>query len=169
MKVRAATPADARTIAEIRVASWRATYAGIVPAAILERMSVDGNETWIAGRLATPDGRITLVVEEPDGKVAGYALAAATTDADAAGLGEVEAIYLRPEARGMGLGAPLLASALNELRNAGFSTAVLWVLTDNLPARHFYERAGFEPDGAARTLDFDGAPIEEIRFRRTIG
>jgi len=29
-----------------------------------------------------------------------------------------------------------------------------------------YERGGFRPDGAVRTLDVDGTPIEEIRYRR---
>lgn len=168
MKVRAATASDARAIAEIRVASWRATYAGIVPAAILEQMNVDRNEAWVARRIAAPEGRITLVVEGPDGRMAGYALAAPTADEDVAGLGEVEAIYLRPDARGQGLGAPLLAAAVAALAGAGFTAAVLWVLTDNLPARRFYERAGFEVDGTARMLDFDGTPIEEIRFRRSI-
>jgi RimJ/RimL family protein N-acetyltransferase len=43
------------------------------------------------------------------------------------------------------------------------------VLTANAPARRFYERQGFEPDGAKRVLDFDGTPIEEIRYQRTAG
>ncbi len=164
--IRSAAAADARTIAEIRVASWRATYTGIVPASILDRMDVARNEAWIAGRVADPQGRSTLVVEDADGRVAGYALTAPTADEDAAGLGEIEAIYLDPEARGRGFGRSLLEAATAELEEAGFDTIVLWVLTANESARRFYERTGFGPDGAARTLDFDGTPIEEIRYRR---
>ena len=82
--------------------------------------------------------------------------------------GEIEAIYLAPEARGTGLGRPLLEAAAAGLARAGFATAVLWVLTANEEARRFYERAGFRPDGAARSLDFDGTPIEEIRYRRAL-
>lgn len=164
--VRAATVADAHAIATIRLAAWRATYAGIVPAALLDRMDLARNEAWIAGRVADPGGQATLVVEEERGRVAGYALTAPARDDDAAGLGELEAIYLDPEARGRGLGRPLLDAALAELRRSGFSTVVLWVLTANGSARRFYERAGFRPDGAVRSLDFDGAPIEEIRYRR---
>lgn len=164
--VRAAAAADAHAIATIRLASWRATYAGIVPAALLDRMDLARTEAWISGRLADPQGRATLVVEDERGRVAGYALTAPARDEDAAGLGELEAIYLGPDARGRGLGRPLLDAALAELAAAGFGTVFLWVLTANASARRFYERAGFWPDGVVRTLDFDGNPIEEIRCRR---
>lgn len=170
--IRAATAADVPAIARILVASWRATYAGIVPAAILERMDVDRNVARLRARIeASPEGAssspITLVVEDGLGAVAGYALAGPCRDDDARELGEVEAIYLAPDARGRGLGRPLLEAAAAALRQAGFDTAVLWVLTANGPARRFYEAAGFRLDGAARTLDFDGTPIEEIRYRRS--
>jgi len=164
--VRAAVAADAHAIATIRLSSWRATYAGIVPAALLDRMDLARNEAWISGRLADPRGQSTLVVEDEPGRIAGYALTAPARDDDAAGLGELEAIYLDPGARGQGLGRPLLEAALAELAKAGLGTVVLWVLTANASARGFYERAGFRPDGAVRTLDFDGTPIEEIRYRR---
>jgi ribosomal protein S18 acetylase RimI-like enzyme len=167
-RVREATAEDVTAIARIRIDSWRATYAGIVPAPILERMDLARNEAWIAGRIAEPGDRTTLVVENMAGDVRGYALAAPCVDEDAAGLGEIEAIYLAPEARGSGLGLPLLEAAAEALRAGGFGAAVLWVLTDNLGARRFYERSGFQRDGAARTLDFDGTPIEEIRYRRAL-
>jgi ribosomal protein S18 acetylase RimI-like enzyme len=164
--VRAAIAADAHAIATIRLASWRATYPGIVPAALLDRMDLARNEAWIAGRLADPRGQATLVVEDDRGRVAGYALTAPARDDDAAGLGELEAIYLDPGARGQGFGRPLLDAAVAELATAGFATVVLWVLTANASARRFYERAGFRPDGAVRIIDFDGTPIEEVRYRR---
>jgi len=163
--VRAATVADARTIAEIRVASWRAAYQGMVPAVTLERMDVDRDEARLRAKLADPRLRAFVVVDD-SGRVAGFVLAAAARDEDAAGLGEVQAIYLDPGARGRGLGQALMEAALADLAGAGLATAVLWVLTANAPARRFYERAGFRADGAARTLDFDGTPIEEIRYRR---
>ena len=167
-RIRPALPGDAAAIARIRVDSWRATYAGIVPAAILDRMDVGRNETWAAGLIDQPPPRATLVIEGLDGTVKGYALAAPSRDDDVPGLGEIEAIYLDPEARGTGLGRPLLEAAAGELAAAGFETGVLWVLTANQGARRFYERAGFRPDGAARSLDFDGTPIEEIRYRRAL-
>ncbi|TAJ99176.1 MAG: GNAT family N-acetyltransferase [Chloroflexota bacterium] len=164
-RVRSATIADARAIAEIRVASWRATYRGIVPTSILEGMDVDRDEVRFRGRLANP-GLMAFVAEDVTGSVIGFVMAGAARDDDAAGLGEVYAIYLAPGARGRGVGRALMDAALEALEASGFSTAILWVLTANEPARRFYERAGFQLDGTARDLDFDGTPVEEIRYRR---
>jgi ribosomal protein S18 acetylase RimI-like enzyme len=162
--VRPATSEDARAIAEVRVETWRATYAGIVPQAVLDRMDVDRTTERVCGVLAS-DSHVH-VVERPGGGVLGYAFTSPARDDDAAGLGEIEAIYVRPDAQRRGLGSALLAAAAADLRDRGFEGLVLWVLTDNAPARAFYERVGFAPDGAARTLDFDGEAIEEIRYRR---
>ncbi len=108
----------------------------------------------------------TFVAEDATGRVAGFVMAGPARDDDAVGLGEVQAIYLDPGARGRGLGRALMDAAIEALVGAGFSTVVLWVLTANIAARRFYERAGFRLDGAARDLDFDGTPVEEIRYRR---
>lgn len=165
--VRPAAPRDAQPIARIRIDAWRATYAGVVPAAILDGMDLDRNETFFAGIIDGPGTHEIVVVEDPPGTVAGYAMVGPARDEDAAGLGELDAIYLAPDRRGQGLGAPLLATALEALRGRGFQTVVLWVLTSNEAARRFYERQGFTLDGARRDLDFNGTPIEEIRYRRT--
>ena len=164
--IRRGDDADARAIAEIRVASWRVTYAGIVPGRLLDRMDVDRTTERVCGLFgAEPDNHV-FVVEAPPGRVVGYAFASPARDDDAVGLGEVQAIYLHPDSQGRGLGRRLLDAATEDLAGRGFETIVLWVLTDNAPARGFYEHAGFVPDGAARTLDFDGEPIEEVRYRR---
>lgn len=167
-QVRDATVADAPALAAIRIRAWRATYVGIVPAAVLEHMNLDRNTAFFAARAETPHGQETLVIEEEAGTPNGYALTGPCADVDAAGLGEIEAIYLDPDARGRGLGSALLAVAMTRLGDAGFASAVLWVLTANGPARRFYERHGFTLDGTARMLDFGGTPIEEVRYRRTV-
>jgi ribosomal protein S18 acetylase RimI-like enzyme len=164
--VRRATVDDASAIAEVRVTTWRAAYAGIVPQAVLDRMDVDRATQRTAALLASGEDPRIHVVEGSGGRVVGYAFTAPARDEDAAGLGEIQAIYVRPDAQGAGLGGALLAAAAGDLEDRGFSTLVLWVLTDNGPARGFYEHEGFAPDGAARDLDFDGEAIEEIRYRR---
>jgi GNAT superfamily N-acetyltransferase len=156
---------DAAAIARVRVDSWRATYAGIVPAPLLAAMDASVFAGRLAHRLDEPDHGV-LVTESPAGVIDGFVIAGACADEDAAGLGEVHAIYLAPDRRGRGLGPPLLEAACSWLAGRGFTTIVLWVLTANAPARRFYERQGFQADGAARMLDFDGTPIEEIRYRR---
>ena len=45
-RIRTATPEDARAIAEVHVASWRAAYRGVLPDTYLDRLSVDENKTF---------------------------------------------------------------------------------------------------------------------------
>jgi L-amino acid N-acyltransferase YncA len=164
--VRDAVVHDAEAIARIRVDSWRAAYAGIVPAPLLAQMDPAAFASWLVPRLGTTDHGV-LVVETANGVVEGFAISGPCRDDDAAGAGEVQAIYLAPASRGRGIGARLLEAACSRLADQHFAIVLLWVLTENAPARRFYERQGFLPDGTARVLDFDGTPIEEIRYRRS--
>ncbi len=166
--VRAAVVTDAGAIARVRTASWRAAYAGIVPDAILERLGAEALVARFEERIAHPGPASTLVVEDRERQVVGFASVGPARDDDVPGLGEVYAIYLDPAFRGLGFGRSLFAAALARLFGAGFGEIVLWVFTDNHPARRFYERHEFALDGQARMLDFDGQPIEEVRYRRSI-
>jgi GNAT superfamily N-acetyltransferase len=163
--VRAAGPADAGRIAEVNIRSWRAAYAGIVPSAILDGMEAEPRRlTWL-GRIADL-GQRTLFVAELDGRVEGYVLSGPARDHDLPELaGEVYAIYVDPDAQGRGIGRVLLDAASNELQDAGFEPLVLWVLTANAPGRGFYGACNWWPDGSSRPIDFDGTPVDEVRYR----
>lgn len=162
--VREATPADAPAIARAHVASWRATYPGIVPRQVLERLSIERREAYWRETTAHP-GDLRVWVIEADGRVVGFASAGPCRDEDQpAGTGEVYAIYLEPDAWGRGLGRTLFEHTVADLRARGFDRLVLWVLTDNQRGRQFYDRQAWRPEGGARELDFDGTQIEERRY-----
>ena len=76
--------------------------------------------------------------------------------------------YLLAEQWGQGIGKALMDSALDVLRQAGFSEATLSVLATNERARRFYEAGGWAPDGAAKQDDSRGFPITELRYRRQL-
>lgn len=82
-----------------------------------------------------------------------------------AGAGEVYAIYIEPTALRRGHGRRLLAHAMADLAARGFDPIVVWVLDANVSARRFYEAAGLRADGSRATIDFDGAPVDEVRYR----
>jgi GNAT superfamily N-acetyltransferase len=110
------------------------------------------------------DGR-TWVVEDA-GAVVGFASTRPSRDDDTPpGTGELASIYLAPEAWSRGLGGRLLATAVDDLHGRGFAPLVLWVIEANLRGRRFYERVGWRPDGARQPIDFDGVPVDEIRYR----
>ena len=164
-RIRDATPEDARAIAEVHVASWRAAYRGLLPDDYLERLSVDEREVQRREHLDDPSGEWGTLVAEEDGHVVGFATYGPSRDEDAPpGTGEVPAIYLDPALVGTGIGRDLFAEATAGLRHAGYGRATLWVLEGNERARRFYEKAGWTWDGATSTHDFDCANEPMVRY-----
>jgi GNAT superfamily N-acetyltransferase len=148
--VRRALVDDAGGIARVWVRAWQIAYRDLVPDVVLDAISADERrERWIA-RLEAGDR--TFVVE--DLGIAGYCRVVLP--------GEIASLYVLPERRRGGIGSALLIAGLDELR-AHSVHATLWVFTGNHPARAFYTRFGFTPDGAARTDE--GTGLEEIRLR----
>jgi ribosomal protein S18 acetylase RimI-like enzyme len=64
--------------------------------------------------------------------------------------GLVWGVHVRPEARGRGLGAALLAAVVAHARAAGLERLHLAVGTGNAPARALYDAAGFVSWGVER-------------------
>jgi GNAT superfamily N-acetyltransferase len=104
-------------------------------------------------------------VAEEDGRVLGFASTGPSRDEEAPPkTAEVSTIYLAPELVGTGLGRPLFAHAVEDLRDQGYVRVELWVLTTNDRARRFYEHAGWRADGGARMDDVLGIELHEVRY-----
>ncbi|UEP31079.1 MULTISPECIES: GNAT family N-acetyltransferase [unclassified Burkholderia] len=165
--IRAATSADAPIIAAIHVASWQATYPGIMPAPFLAALSVE--QRTAAWRNALDSGRPRVALAFTEDKPSGWIAYGPTRDADKdATWGEVEAIYLHPSHCGQGIGAALIAHACRSLHDAGHGWVSLWVLVENRRAKAFYEREGFVAERDIKTFEIDGVPIEEVRYWRAL-
>ena len=100
--------------------------------------AVDG-VMYHLGQFAPPAGRLLLVVED------GTVLGCGGLRPIAPGVGEIKRMYVRPEARGRGLGRQLLDALLAAAQHAGYQQVCLD--TDGLmPAAHqLYRAAGFQP------------------------
>jgi ribosomal protein S18 acetylase RimI-like enzyme len=163
--IRAALPPDAPDIARVHVEAWRAAYVGIVPQAVLDRLSIDRRQEFWARRLADP-GESRTFVGVRDGQIAGFAGTGRPADPKhPRGTAELETIYLLPEFWRLGVGRLLMRLSTDDLAERGFSSAILWVLTENDRGRRFYEAVGWQADGRVQMLDFDGTPVEEMRYR----
>jgi GNAT superfamily N-acetyltransferase len=166
--IRLATVGDSRAIAEIHVLGWRAAYRGIVPDIVLEGLSIDARAAQWRGRLddAVANERRVWVIEV-DRHVQGFAVTARTRDEDedAALTSELMALYLHPDAWGIGLGRDLVVHALADVRTRGWREASLWVLESNARARRFYEKAGFAVDGARKSVAQGDKLLIEVRYR----
>jgi ribosomal protein S18 acetylase RimI-like enzyme len=82
--------------------------------------------------------------------------------------GALWGMYVRPGARGKGLGAALVRRVLDDA-SGQVEQLHLTVTTTNGPARRLYERAGFASYGVEpRALKFDGAYIDEVLMVRPL-
>lgn len=165
--LRTAETGDARGIATVHVETWRVAYVGIIPAEVLDGLSVDQRSVKWEETLAGLGSGERVEVAEDGGRVVGFAFTGACRDEDAFGLGELYAIYVSPSHWGAGVGPALVASARQALIEAGHDRAVLWVLEDNKRARSFYERDGWAPDGAVKSYG-DGGGVRAVRYRVTL-
>lgn len=168
MEVRHATPDDAFAIADVHVRAWQAAYRGLVPQPILDGLDVDRREAFWT-RVLTSDRlpRQEIWVASARDAVTGFACAGECRDddADRAQTGELQAIYVDPLSWRSGAGSALMAAVLDYLRRSGFEDATLWMVGGNTIAAPFYARHGWTQDGARKHEVWDGAPMDEARYR----
>lgn len=101
--------------------------------------------------------RHLLVTDGPEGRLVGYLRAMAP--ANAGGPASFGRIVVAPEARGCGLGAGLVATALDHLEREHPAAEV--VIGAQAHLRDFYGRFGFTPEGDP----YDDGGIEHIHMR----
>lgn len=172
--LRRAREQDARALAQVHVETWRAAYRGQLPADYLAALRVDDREERWRDRLRViaPDRRPWVATDTTDGdSIVGFVAAGPERlddDTVNPAVGEVYAINVSPRCWLHGVGRNLLARAERDLREHGYHEAILWCLTANARARAFYERHGWHTDGTAKTRDFGGADVEEVRYRKTL-
>ena len=158
MHIRPAALDDAAAIQAVRLSGWRAAYGPLLAPGALDDVDL---AAWTERRRAQiadgPDHLVAVV----DGDVLGFCAYGASRDDDDVS-DEVYALYVAPSAWSTGLGRSLLSTALADIDGP----AHLWVLRDNPRAMRFYQRAGFEPDGAGKTIALAGTDLEELRYRR---
>lgn len=161
MRIVAARVEDARAIAEVHVASWRATYAGLIPDRVLDSLTV-AERTALWQRVLAPGSGWVIVARDGD-RVVGFVSGGAARDGDAeARDGEILALYLLPEYHRRGIGRHLFAAACRRLAADGFRSLRLWVLAGN-PTRGFYRRLGGRADRREDDL-IGGVRVPAVRY-----
>jgi len=167
-RIRAARPGDVAAIAEVHVRSWQVAYDGQLPADLLANLDPEPRARAWARAIDDEDPAVIVAVDDRDVPI-GFVAVGASRDGDAEPhVGEVVALYLDPDRWDRGEGRALLASGVARLREAGFTTASLWVLTSNERTIRFYERAGWRANGDERVEDLAGTTVRELRYRRAL-
>lgn len=161
MRIRTGGPADADEIVQVRSASWRAAYRGILSDEALAQLPEVASEQFVRALARKREYANTFVAEKGP-NVIGFASVGWDTresSAEEAGPGapgEVWAIYVHPDHWGRGAGYALMRECHRWLSERGMLSIRVWELAGNDIGRRFYERYGFVPDGELDTFEVSG-------------
>jgi GNAT superfamily N-acetyltransferase len=160
--VRKATLQDWRALRGIRLTALRdapdafgSTYAeqAALPPEYWQRLAANG-----AMFLAFLPGQADpLSQADPVGLAGGYS--------EEPGVAEIVSMFVRPGARGQGVGEALIDAVAGWAADNGLATLHLWVTDTNGPAIALYERCGFKPTGERQPLPSNPA-LDEIAMTR---
>ncbi|HEY0239868.1 MAG TPA: GNAT family N-acetyltransferase [Friedmanniella sp.] len=166
--VRLAWPSEAPTISAVQRRGWLA-----LPSPLSESLLAAVDEpamvqAWEQVMARPADARQRVLVAVGDGgRVVGFATTGPSADTDADGVtdGEVDQLWVDPPAQGRGHGSRLLNACADTLRADGFTHARCWVLASDDAVRDFLSGAGWEPDGAARTIGAEDGTVTIDQLR----
>ncbi len=151
--IRPARDADRPTIAALQADSWRSAYAGILPADYLgEPVGIELETHWTNLEITSDD---VVMVAELDGELVGFISIWCRPDP------YIDNFHTRPDFKHRGIGSNLLVAAAEQLLRLGRTSAHLWVITTNLPAKKFYKRMGGQVTEFADREMFDHVVASE--------
>jgi ribosomal protein S18 acetylase RimI-like enzyme len=162
--IRQALCSDAAALAQVHIDSWRTSYQGIIPADYLSNLSYKQRENqWARVLCDTANHEFVYVAQTETGEIAGFASGGALRTDIPPYTSELYAIYLLENYQKQGIGLQLFEAIKNRLLQNGFSSMLLWVLTENTIARRFYEARGGQ---VVKTQKFElgGVTLEETGY-----
>ena len=128
-----------------------------------EPEAVVATEADLHAALFGPDAVASCHLAEAGGEVVGFALWYRTfsTWTGKPGLW-LEDLFVRPAARGTGLGKALLVTLAQVCVDRGWTRFEWWVLDWNTPAQGFYRSLGAHPEDAWTVWRTDGAELSAL-------
>ncbi|MFD1065126.1 GNAT family N-acetyltransferase [Oceanobacillus locisalsi] len=161
MQIRKAKEEDIKSIAKVYVDGWKTTYDGLVPNHYLESLTYEeAEQNWLLFLSDTNQPFIYIAVNDKGEKI-GFA-AGSSTDDDKFG-GELYALYLLPESRGLGTGKQLISAVANHFQEKGIYSMMVWVMEQNKSGLGFYEWLGGK-EYLRRKSEFGGMTVEDVAF-----
>jgi GNAT superfamily N-acetyltransferase len=174
VSVRPARPDDVAEIARIQVETWRICYLAILPAAVIESLSIEiALAAWQQAVTAPPSPRHHVLVAQEQEPVVGFVAFGPADDLepedpDPETTVHVGPLLVEPRWGRRGHGSRLLAAAVDLARLDGMTRATAWIPEGDVVSRDFFESAGWAPDGLARALDTGAGELREIRLHASL-
>jgi GNAT superfamily N-acetyltransferase len=145
--IRAADPCDAPGIAKVIVQTWRSTYRGIVPDAVLDGLDEAAMAGWWGEAIGRSDAGTPILVAATDrGEVVGVALVdepdEQAPEREPGYARELRILYVLDAYQGQGIGRRLVGAVAARLAAQGIGALTVPVFAANGRARRFYEALG---------------------------
>lgn len=163
-RLRRAGPEDATLLSRLKVATFRASYRGVLPDDLLAGLGPDdpfvGVEAW---RCALLDAETEVHVVEA-GEPVGFLVLKPATPAEAPARGLLEQLYLLPGWQGQGWGKTIWRFAAKRFADTGRLPFAVGVLESNDRAQSLYERLGGKRLALRHDFEWRGRPIYELIY-----
>lgn len=162
MEIRKAIPDDALGITIVSAYTWKTTYEGIVPDAVIDER-INGLPERAKRQKAELEKGEKCVVATVDDTVIGFCRYGSSRDARFPDSGEIYALYVLRGYQGQNIGKALFFFGTRELFAEGKTSMIINCLRGN-PAIGFYGRMGGERVGERRDALTGGEILEDIMF-----
>ena len=167
--VRRPTERDADAIRAVHEAGWRAGYAHLYSADVMERAVEKHCGRW-ADLFQDPILEETeMLILELDDRVIGFAHFGPTgsrlSSEQRIGRTELYSFYIHPHHWGTGAANVLIGHVVNAVKDQGESELYLSTGVDVARSRAFYEKVGFRETGQTQVYDLLGeVPTRELQY-----
>ncbi len=167
--VRRANLTDADALGSVEVRAWQAVHRGRLADEWLDALDPgERAEAW-REELRDPGADRELHVVIDAGAVVGFAALGRTRDRGTTPTtGELQALFLTPDAWGRGLATELLDEVVDRAEELDFVELTTWVPEANERARRFFAERGWVEDGERAVTEHDGQRVERVRVRRPV-
>ncbi len=164
--VRPAVLHDAATIAQIHVDAWKYAYKGLVAEADLQTLSIEKRLAMWREAIEYAEPQVWVACDALQEVVGFVAFDRSRDPKTKATVGEVWALYLKPDCIGLGVGSTLWGAARDACEDEGFTDITAWVFARNELGLRFYDAMGFKREmKTLRTTPVGSQRLEELRVR----
>lgn len=169
VEVRPAKERDAQAIAQIQAAASQAAFKAQFPGEPMPEFdSLKKSQSYWREAIEFADPQVLVAVV--DGEVVGFVGFDRSRDPKTpATMGEIWALFARPNVWGLGVGLALWDAARDGLIDEGCTKVTAWVPLGYERALRFFDMAGFKREMTSiKTVLVGLTRIEEIRFKRDL-
>jgi ribosomal protein S18 acetylase RimI-like enzyme len=162
---------DVRATEELRLATWKVAYKGIVDQEYLDYIHVKEEKLEGLKTFANNEKTIFFIAKDED-KIVGFISGKDMLNDDKDFEADLSGIYILPDYHGQGIGKKLVKPFLEALIKRGINNSSIVVFSENASSIGFYKKLGAEyiktidveiPSGGGRFYKADVMAFKDVK------